>query len=173
MQEQHTPETYGYTLEEHNFAEREINNIFLANEFQELYAKANECWFENLKNEYEPIEYTKEDFKNWLINDQNLEGEELTDSLELFEANCENANDCGAYIMEEFVNHLEEQTQEYPREIFQWFMVDSQMARLLEEIGQPILETESSYLWGRTCYGQSIILDGTFQRVHKHITERS
>ena len=108
-----TEQYYGYTKEQHEFAEREINKLALANEFQELYAHKNECWTEDLSNFY------------------NKDGE--------------------------------------MQEIFQWYLVDTYQAERLKDLGEPVLETADNYLWGRTCCGQAIILDGTFQNIHKAI----
>ena len=92
-----------------NLIEREI--YCLGNEFQELYSKQNEYWFEDTEN---------------MIDDN-----------------------------DEF------------KEVFQWFIVSEYLAQKLSEINEPILTTSSHYLWGRTCYGQSIELDGTFQEIYR------
>jgi len=92
-----------------NMIEREV--YCLGNEFQELYSKANECWFENVANLYDE--------------------------------------------------------DEEPQEIMQWFVVSEYLAEKLESIGEPILSTDSHKLWGRTCYGQSLELDGTFQEIYR------
>ena len=63
----------------------------------------------------------------------------------------------------------EEEEDRWPQEIFQWYLVDDYQAEKLIEIGEPVLKTESNNLWGRTCCGQAIILDGTFQRIHKSL----
>lgn len=52
-----------------------------------------------------------------------------------------------------------------PREIFEWWLVTAWLAEKLQAIGQPILENDFGSWWGRTCTGQSILLDGTLQRV--------
>jgi hypothetical protein len=50
-----------------------------------------------------------------------------------------------------------------PQEVFQWFRVRDSVARELAEIGEPVMETPAgNNLWGRTCYGQAIILDPTW-----------
>lgn len=50
---------------------------------------------------------------------------------------------------------------ESPQEIYQWFRCDSFLARDLAAIGEPVMDGE---LWGRTCCGQGVTLDGTLQR---------
>jgi hypothetical protein len=167
-------ETYGHSLESHQWAKTVIErDLYCCNELADLYQKSNEYWFEDLSNMYAPIDYNKQDFLTWLIEDQNLEGQVLDDSLFLYEANCEDSSDCGAYIMQEFVEYLVEENQDYPQEIFQWYLVDQWLAEKLIELGQPVLETESNYLWGRTCCGQAIILDGTFQRLYNKLNENT
>ena len=52
-----------------------------------------------------------------------------------------------------------------PREIYQWFRVSSWLAGKLQEIGEPVLDNDFGYWWGRTCCGQAIILDGTMQQI--------
>ena len=52
-------------------------------------------------------------------------------------------------------------------EVFQWFAVTSWLAGQLQSIGQPVLDNEYGYWWGRTCCGQGIELDGTFQRISR------
>ena len=51
--------------------------------------------------------------------------------------------------------------EDYP-EIFQWFECDSYLLDLLDAKGECILD--GTY-WGRTCFGQSIILDSVIQHV--------
>lgn len=54
---------------------------------------------------------------------------------------------------------------ESAQEVMQWFRVDCQLARDLESIGEPVLVNDYGCWWGRTCFGQCLTLDGTFQRV--------
>lgn len=56
-----------------------------------------------------------------------------------------------------------------PQEPMQWFLVDSYLAEKLEEIGEPVLHTDSHTLWGRTCCGQAVELDGTFQEIYRNL----
>ena len=54
-------------------------------------------------------------------------------------------------------------------DVYQWFRVSTYLASHLKDIGQPVLENEYGEWWGRTCCGQSIIMDGTLQRVADRI----
>ena len=57
-----------------------------------------------------------------------------------------------------------------PQEIYEWWRVtDSWLAGKLDEIGEPILDNDYGTWWGRTCSGQSIIQDGTFQSLYLHV----
>lgn len=83
-------------------------------------------------------------------------------------------SNCGeeVNILDECDNNCEDFTvdTEYT-EVFQWFLVDSYLAGKLEEIGEPVLHTDSHTLWGRTCCGQSVELDGTFQEIYQNLNK--
>lgn len=50
-------------------------------------------------------------------------------------------------------------------EIMEWWAVTSALCVNLRSIGEPVLDNDYGYWWGRTCTGQSVIMDGTIQRV--------
>ena len=50
-------------------------------------------------------------------------------------------------------------------EIFQWFRVESWLAKQLMEIGECVLDNSYGYWWGRGCCGQALICDGVLQRI--------
>jgi hypothetical protein len=84
--------------------------------------------------------------------------EENTDTFE------EELADYTASVAEELADDSD------PQEIFEWWRVtDSWLAGKLEEIGEPILDNDYGTWWGRTCSGQSIILDGTMQGLYLHV----
>ena len=62
------------------------------------------------------------------------------------------------------IKNLVSQEGEY-QEILEWWLITKWLAEKLESIGEPILETDYGFYWGRTCSGQAIILDGTIQRI--------
>lgn len=72
--------------------------------------------------------------------------------------------------VESVENFWDEEADE-PKEIYQWFIVSTWLAQHLSEIGEPLLKTDSSLLWGRTCCGQDIKLDGTIQRIYRRLEE--
>lgn len=53
-----------------------------------------------------------------------------------------------------------------PAEIFEWWLVTTWAAKQLRKQGQPILEVGNHTWWGRTCTGQSIVLDPTWYDIH-------
>jgi hypothetical protein len=52
-----------------------------------------------------------------------------------------------------------------PQDVLEWWLVSSYLATELEERGEPIATDGHSCWWGRTCSGQSILLDGIMQRI--------
>jgi len=56
-----------------------------------------------------------------------------------------------------------------PAEIFEWWAVTDWLADKLDSIGEPVLSNSYGRWWGRTCSGQSLIMDGTLQLIAKGI----
>jgi len=54
---------------------------------------------------------------------------------------------------------------EEPQEIFEWWVVDTWLMSRLKEKGEPVILGES--IWGRTCTGQSMVLDGVISEIQK------
>lgn len=52
-----------------------------------------------------------------------------------------------------------------PREIFEWYLVDSFLADELEALGHPTLTDGSNHWWGRRTTGQYILMDGILQEI--------
>lgn len=52
-----------------------------------------------------------------------------------------------------------------PREIFEWYLVDSWLASDLEALGHPTLTDGSNHWWGRRTTDQRIIHDGVLQEI--------
>ena len=55
------------------------------------------------------------------------------------------------------------------KDIFEYYFISDWLAQKLIEAGEPILDSEilDYPIWGRTCTGQAIILDGTIQEIVK------
>lgn len=58
------------------------------------------------------------------------------------------------------------------QEIFEWWSVTSWLAEKLLELGEPVLMNDYGQWWGRTCTGQNIILDGTFQKLARNLRHK-
>jgi len=56
-----------------------------------------------------------------------------------------------------------------PQEVYQWYIVSDWIYRQLRDIGCVVAEWKGQYWWGRTCCGQSMEMDGTFQRISKEL----
>lgn len=97
--------------------------------------------------------HTIEDHVNWL-DDRDIdhaEADEIEDEDEKLEA------------LEELARDNSE-----PQEIFEWWLVTDWLAGKLSKLGEPVLEVGNCHWWGRGCSGQSIILDGTIQKIAQH-----
>ena len=55
------------------------------------------------------------------------------------------------------------------QDVMQWFIVSTWLANRLREIDEPVLDYMGLELWGRTCCGQGIVLDGTFQNISRRL----
>lgn len=51
------------------------------------------------------------------------------------------------------------------QEIYEWWLVSQWLHGELRDAGQPVLDDGQSHWWGRTCTGQSIVLDGVLQQI--------
>lgn len=159
---------YGYTKEQHEWAERIIEReLVLCNELQELYAQVNEDWRGNVDNWQTPIEYTLSEYAKY-VKDACDDPEDIATELSYF-VEPDDFEYGGDYIgmFSDFIAEKEDERE--VQEVYQWYLVDSWLANHLREIGEPVLDTDSNHLWGRTCCGQAIILDGTFQKLYAHI----
>lgn len=61
------------------------------------------------------------------------------------------------------------------KEIYEYYFVSDWLADKLFQVNEPILRCDlvDFPVWGRTCTGQSISLDGTFQEIAKMISKDS
>lgn len=175
-------ESYFQSEREKNFVQREVDRIRLANFVNDIihanteypHSAISDFDYEHIENLLEPIEYTKEDYKEWL-RENHIEDDttynELKDMLSEYQDDVNDSSEVN-YIKYSnyFINFIDEleENREY-QEIFQWFMVDSYQYEKLLEIGEPVLYAGGAYFWGRTCCGQAIELDGTFQKIYRMI----
>lgn len=52
-----------------------------------------------------------------------------------------------------------------PREIFEWWFVTEFMYKDLKNQGQPVMDTNYGYLWGRCTTGQAIKMDYVIEKI--------
>lgn len=61
---------------------------------------------------------------------------------------------------------LDDDAMETYKDPLSFYIVSSYLGERLKKINQPVFElSNSTYVWGRCTYGQSILQDGTIQRV--------
>lgn len=71
---------------------------------------------------------------------------------------------------EDFINiHFNVLEEEQPledelRDIFEYYLVSDYLGEKLKAINEPIMNLSTCSLWGRTCTGQAIEMDGTIQK---------
>lgn len=115
------------------------------NHYIELLMKNDESFFDELKNYYTN--------KCHVCGETGLDGLESNDDDEYECPHCE-----------EKFEGLDDLDSE-AKEVYEWYAVSKWLAEKLEQIGEVVYETPDSHIWGRTCTGQPIVLDGTIQRV--------
>ena len=52
------------------------------------------------------------------------------------------------------------------KEIYEWWFVTSWLYEKLKKHNEPVLDCDYGYLWGRTCTGQAISLDGVIEQIY-------
>lgn len=67
----------------------------------------------------------------------------------------------------------QEDIEDEPQDILEWWLVTKRLADDLEEIGAPVLRTEYGDWWGRTTSGQHPGLDGEIMDVARLLTHRT
>lgn len=101
-----------------------------------------------------------ENFENLYI-DNTLKIEELEDRI----ADIEDESDS------EEVEELEEQIEELKKEeeevqeILEFWKISEWLYYKLREQGEPVLDSDFGYYWGRTCSGQSITMDYCIRKI--------
>ena len=141
---------YGYSKEVHELAEKYIQRDILACQsgLVDSLIKLNS---ELPNNDHYIEEYSYENVENLSMNNEAL----------LSYYDYENYSDLAK---EEFIENARNDGSDI-QEIFEWWLVSNWLATQLLKQGEPILTTAYGSYWGRTCTGQSIILDGTIQKI--------
>jgi hypothetical protein len=52
------------------------------------------------------------------------------------------------------------------QDIYEWWFVSGWLYEKLRAAGEPVLDSDYGYLWGRTCTGQAIFLDGVIEDIY-------
>lgn len=60
---------------------------------------------------------------------------------------------------------FEEQPEDEPQEIFEWWIVSEWLADKLKAHKEVIINDGYNTIWGRTCTGQAILLDGVINEI--------
>lgn len=55
------------------------------------------------------------------------------------------------------------------QEIFEWWFVSQWLYEQLREAGEPVIDSDYGYLWGRTCTGQAIALDNVIENIFDNL----
>lgn len=64
-------------------------------------------------------------------------------------------------------NEFEKEPECQPKEIYEWWIVTDWLLDKLEAHGEAVLRTDYGEWWGRTCTGQSIVLDSVIEDIYK------
>ena len=67
--------------------------------------------------------------------------------------------------LKEFCEEFNYDCEEEPQEIFEWWAVSEYLFEKLKAKHEPVLEYGNIYIWGRTCTGQAILLDGVISEI--------
>lgn len=51
------------------------------------------------------------------------------------------------------------------QEIFEWWFISRWLYEDLRKAGEPVIESDYGYLWGRTCTGQAIFMDSVIEYI--------
>jgi endogenous inhibitor of DNA gyrase (YacG/DUF329 family) len=59
----------------------------------------------------------------------------------------------------------EEEPEAEPQEIYEYWIVSPWLGEKLRDKGEPVLIRRGGWIWGRTCTGQAILLDGVISEI--------
>lgn len=65
-----------------------------------------------------------------------------------------------------------QETGDDQQEIYEWWFVNRWLYERLLAAGEPVIDSDYGYLWGRTCTGQVIWLDGVIQDIYAETMSR-
>lgn len=62
-----------------------------------------------------------------------------------------------------------QETGDDRQEIYEWWFVSKWLYERLREAGEPVINSDYGYLWGRTCTGQAIFLDSVIESIYDRL----
>ena len=67
---------------------------------------------------------------------------------------------------------FEDEPENEPQEILEWWIVDSWLLARLKERGEPVLDNDWGEWWGRCTSGQAIFMDGVIEGIYSEYNEK-
>lgn len=64
---------------------------------------------------------------------------------------------------------IDNEIEQEPQEIYEWWLCSEWLLEKLEEQGEPIIRTDYGDWWGRTTTGQAIVLDYVIEVIWKEV----
>ena len=129
----------GYEDREAPFCMDDVENIYIDN---------NEK-IEELQDQKKELENELEEYEN-----QENPAPAIEEKMEQLEKKISK--------LEDRIEELEDE-QEEPQEVYEWWMCSGWLIDKLANHNEPVLKDEG--IWGRTCTGQAILLDGVISRI--------
>lgn len=102
-----------------------------------------------------------------MYGDKVLGGIELDNIENLYITDEATAKDFGFDSLEAMQESGEDQ-----QEIYEWWFVTQWLYERLKKAGEPVMDSDYGYLWGRTCTGQAISLDRVIQDIYAEMIGR-
>ena len=99
-----------------------------------------------------------------MYSDKPLGGIELDNIENLYVTAEETAQDYGFASLEAM-----QESGEDRQEIYEWWFVSRWLFEQLQAEGEPVIDSDYGYLWGRTCTGQAISLDSVIERIYDEL----
>lgn len=99
-------------------------------------------------------------FSGLFGEDEDHSADALTD---LIEAAVDEINTESYEGLDEWRDAVSDEAED--AEIYEWWRVSEWLARRLEAVGECVLDNDYGTWWGRTCTGQSYMMDGVLQKI--------
>ena len=79
------------------------------------------------------------------------------------------AEDVKEYVCPYCKKEFDDEPEHEPQEIMEWWLCSDWLLNRLQERGEPVLRSDLGDWYGRTCSGQSMILDTVIQDIYKSL----